>query len=141
MAMYAFFLAGSNYFSPVICGFIADGQGWQWVFYWPSIFLAIAFVFLFFFMEETNYERVTVGVVETASPTSTSGTSGVLDEERKVEQRLSEASEVTPVHGYKKKSFWQKMALKDKPKPNNLMLKRALQGLSFLSWPVVFYAG
>lgn len=139
--MYAFFLAGSNYFSPVICGFIADGQGWQWVFYWPSIFLAIAFVFLFFFMEETNYERVTVGVVETASPASTSGTSAVLDEESKVEQQVSEASEVTPVHGYKNKSFWQKMALKDKPKPKNLMLKRALQGLSFLSWPVVFYAG
>jgi hypothetical protein len=27
MGLYAFFLAGSNYFAPVICGFIADNQG------------------------------------------------------------------------------------------------------------------
>lgn len=27
MGLYAFFLAGSNYFAPVICGFIADHQG------------------------------------------------------------------------------------------------------------------
>ena len=26
MGLYAFILAGSNYFAPVICGFIADGQ-------------------------------------------------------------------------------------------------------------------
>jgi hypothetical protein len=27
MGLYALFLAGSNYFAPVICGFIADNQG------------------------------------------------------------------------------------------------------------------
>lgn len=31
MGVYAFTLAGSNYFAPVICGFIAEYQGWQWV--------------------------------------------------------------------------------------------------------------
>lgn len=141
MGMYALFIAGSNYFSPVICGFIADGQGWQWVFYWPSIFLAIAFVFIFFFMEETNYERLSVGVVETAPPVSKSGTSPVLDKESKVEPKVLELGEVMPVDTYEEKTFWQKMTLKDKQKPKNLMLKRALQSLSFLSWPVVFYAG
>lgn len=29
MGLYGFALAGSNYFAPIICGFIADGQGWQ----------------------------------------------------------------------------------------------------------------
>lgn len=31
MAIYALFLAGSNFFAPIIAGFISDGQGWKWV--------------------------------------------------------------------------------------------------------------
>ena len=31
MSLYAFMLAGSNFFAPIIAGFIADAQGWQWV--------------------------------------------------------------------------------------------------------------
>jgi MFS family permease len=31
MGIYAFTLAGSNYFAPIICGFIAEYQGWRWV--------------------------------------------------------------------------------------------------------------
>ncbi|KAK7592431.1 hypothetical protein V3481_007048 [Fusarium oxysporum f. sp. vasinfectum] len=57
MGVYALALTGSNYFAPVISGFIAEYQGWQWVFYWPAIFLAFVFMFLFLFMEETNYSR------------------------------------------------------------------------------------
>jgi hypothetical protein len=48
MGVYALTLAGSNYFAPIISGFIAEGQGWQWVFYWPAIFNAVTLVFLFF---------------------------------------------------------------------------------------------
>ena len=81
MALYAFMLAGSNYFAPVICGFINDYQGWRWVFYWPTIFLAFAFVFLFFFMEETNYDRKTVGVIE-AVERSPAGSISATDEEK-----------------------------------------------------------
>lgn len=31
IALYGLLLAGSNFFAPIIAGFIADGQGWQWV--------------------------------------------------------------------------------------------------------------
>jgi hypothetical protein len=31
MGMYMFFLANSNFFAPLISGFISDGMGWQWV--------------------------------------------------------------------------------------------------------------
>ena len=55
LGLYAFCLAGSNYFAPVIGGFITAGQGWQWVFYWCAIFLGFGLVFNFFLMEETNY--------------------------------------------------------------------------------------
>lgn len=69
IALYGLLLAGSNFFAPIIAGFIADGQGWQWVLvssirshrdcaprtdhvqYWSAIFCGIGFVFLFFFME------------------------------------------------------------------------------------------
>ncbi|KAH7154127.1 major facilitator superfamily domain-containing protein [Fusarium sp. MPI-SDFR-AT-0072] len=33
LGIYALALAGSNYFAPVICGFIAEYQGWQWTNY------------------------------------------------------------------------------------------------------------
>jgi MFS family permease len=56
IAIYALFLAGSNFFAPISAGFITDGQGWQWVLYWRAIFCAIGFAFLLF-MEETNYRR------------------------------------------------------------------------------------
>lgn len=53
--LYAFSLVGSSYFAPIIAGFIAQGQGWQWILFWCAIFLAVGFVYLFLFMEETNY--------------------------------------------------------------------------------------
>lgn len=31
IALYGLLLAGSNFFAPIIAGFIADGQGWRWV--------------------------------------------------------------------------------------------------------------
>jgi MFS family permease len=31
IALYALMLAGSNFFAPIIAGFINDGQGWKWV--------------------------------------------------------------------------------------------------------------
>ncbi|KAF2994641.1 hypothetical protein E8E14_002082 [Neopestalotiopsis sp. 37M] len=57
MGWYAFTLAGSNFFAPIICGFINDSMGYEWVFYFPAIFIAATWVFLFLFMEETNYNR------------------------------------------------------------------------------------
>lgn len=140
MALYAFTLAGSNYFAPVICGFVNDYQGWRWVFYWPSISLGFTFVFLFFFMEETNYDRKTVGVVE-AAETSHAGSISAGDEEKNSGVK---APSVSPDHSigqvYPKKTFVQKLALWDPPKPNNF-LRRAKRQLFFLTWPVVLYAG
>ncbi|KAK6379067.1 hypothetical protein LTS17_006771 [Exophiala oligosperma] len=59
-AVYALSLSGSNLSAPIISGFIATGQGWRWVLYWCAILCAIVFVFLFFFMEETNFVRLHV---------------------------------------------------------------------------------
>lgn len=57
MGIYALALLTSNTVAPMIAGFIADGMNWKWVLFFGSIFDAACFVFLFFFMEETNYTR------------------------------------------------------------------------------------
>ncbi|KAH7122080.1 major facilitator superfamily domain-containing protein [Dactylonectria estremocensis] len=132
MGIYAFTLAGSNYFAPVICGFIAEYQGWQWVFYWPAIFLAIVFVFLFLFMEETNYNRIAPAVMERRS----SATDSPTDEKAPIENPNPEIGEVYATE----KTFVQKMSLWQ-PSPGQNMIQRAIRSLKLLSWPVIFYAG
>jgi Major Facilitator Superfamily. len=143
MGLYAFFLAGSNYFAPVICGFIAQYQGWRWVFYWPSIFIAFAVVFLFFFMEETNYVRVSVGIAESNSQNASSASSEHQDPEKMPRTTdTQKPNDLDMGNVYKKKTYIQKLSLINTNKgKNNNMLRRLYQTLYFLSWPVVFYAG
>ncbi|RYP63566.1 hypothetical protein DL769_006921 [Monosporascus sp. CRB-8-3] len=62
---YAWALAGSNFFAP-ICGFIKDAMAYKRAFYFPAIFAATS-VYLSIFIQETNYDRATVGVVITAA--------------------------------------------------------------------------
>ncbi|EAW15152.1 putative MFS transporter [Aspergillus clavatus NRRL 1] len=141
MGLYAFFLAGSNYFAPVICGFIAQYQGWEWVFYWPAIFCAIAIVFLFFFMEETNYTRV---YNETTSANDSMESSKTTSENEDQEKRLpsiTQPSEAECGVVYNKKTYIQKLAIIGPRQTRNNMFRRFYQTLYYLSWPVIFYAG
>ncbi|OTA57944.1 MFS general substrate transporter [Hypoxylon sp. EC38] len=124
MGWYAFTLAGSNFFAPIICGFINDGLGYRWVFYFQAIFCAATWIFLFFFMEETNYDRRTVGIKTSEDPS---------DGIERIPSPEGDPSAAT-------KTFWQKMSLIDKPRPF-MMHYRAWQSLKLLSWPVVFYSG
>ncbi|KAE8308351.1 putative MFS transporter [Aspergillus transmontanensis] len=145
MGLYAFFLAGSNYFAPVICGFIAEYQGWQWVFYYPAIFCAATAAFLFFCMEETNYmresvERTTfINPVNSATSTSEKGEQEKSDPVGSPRHTDTEAGEVHNV--YNKKTYIQKLSLLGPRQPKNHMLRRLWHALYYLSWPVVFYAG
>ncbi|KAJ8594048.1 glycoside hydrolase [Rhizopogon salebrosus TDB-379] len=54
----------SNYFAPLIAGFIYEGQGWHWVMYWAAIINFRCLIVLFFFMEETNFVRNTSEATE-----------------------------------------------------------------------------
>ncbi|KAL2854267.1 kinase-like domain-containing protein [Aspergillus pseudoustus] len=138
MGLYAFFLAGSNYFAPVICGFIAEYQGWEWVFYWPAIFCGAAMVFLFFFMEETNYAREKPSVSEAPAVSS-------LPAEEGGEKALSAdaSSQSDPEVGvvYSKKTYLQKLSILGPRQARNNMFRRTWQTVYYLSWPVIFYAG
>ncbi|KAL3703741.1 hypothetical protein TMatcc_009430 [Talaromyces marneffei ATCC 18224] len=127
MGIYALTLAGSNYFAPVICGFIAEYQGWRWVFYWPAIFLGATFVFLALFMEETNYNRNTVAMSREEPTTGEKSTPA---------PRITEGQQIDNAP----KSFVAKMSIVT-ANPDQNMFKHALQSLRYLGWPVIFYAG
>ncbi|KAJ9296688.1 hypothetical protein DTO271G3_4887 [Paecilomyces variotii] len=141
MGLYALFLAGSNYFAPVICGFIAQYQGWQWVFYWPSIFIAFAVVFLFFFMEETNYVRTSARVVENSERDEAPPRPEEDQEKTPKPTDGQEPADLDAGVVYKKKTYVQKLALISANRGKNNMFRRVYQTLYFLSWPVIFYAG
>lgn len=139
MATYAFTLAGSNYFAPVICGFIAERQGWRWVFFWPAIFNAATFIFLFFFMEETNYNRKTTGVVTAPDSPPPSITDAAEHEKAPAVTAPSPSTSSGEVFAAPK-TFVQKLSIWQ-PSPGMSMLPRAIQSLKYLGWPVIFYAG
>lgn len=157
MGWYAWFLASSNFFAPVITGFINDGIGYKWCFFIQAVFCGVVSVYLFFFLEETNYDRKSVGVIEgTETPPVGSDDTEAANIKTAGEKTQSptekEASPNSPVEGeeksavqdgvtvYKRKTYGQKLALWDKPRPF-MMHWRAWQILKLLSWPVVFYSG
>ncbi|EXJ85681.1 serine/threonine kinase 16 [Capronia coronata CBS 617.96] len=143
MGVYAFTLAGSNYFTPVICGFIAEYQGWRWVFYWPAIFLAFVFVFLFFFMEETNYTRQKIEMAAAIDSPPQEPTMKVDPEKNPTESNTTVAQPLSTEQGEinaPPKTFVQKLSLWQ-PNPGQNMLWRAVRSLKYLGWPVIFFAG
>jgi len=154
IAVYALFLAGSNFFAPIIAGFINDGQGWQWVLYWCAIFCGIGFVFCFFFMEETNFHRSSITGMEskeasgTQSPIGPAAVKGnettTLDGKTAVPSEPSVTEEGHGTHeSYRKKTYIDKIKLfhpETFNRPNRLG-GMMIRPLIFLTFPVIFYAG
>ncbi|KAL2061685.1 hypothetical protein VTL71DRAFT_7062 [Oculimacula yallundae] len=136
MGLYALFLLSSNILAPIFSGFIYDGMGWKWVLYWPAIGCGFGFLILFFLMEETNYDRKTIGVVEVIASSSSATTNPTNEPEK----GNGTPEYTTGGSSYKKKTFIQKMSLVDKPRPNQLlaMMRRPFV---FISLPVVVYSG
>jgi hypothetical protein len=123
----------------MIPGFIAERQGWQWVFYYPAMALGLLLVFLFFFMEETNYVRKSSGVVATTD-TALHEPNLTSDEEKTVTVSNTIGSYTSAEMYSPPKSFGQRLALWH-PTPGKPMLQRAIDSLKYLGWPVIFYAG
>ncbi|KAK5123781.1 hypothetical protein LTR85_002417 [Meristemomyces frigidus] len=144
IALYALLLAGSNFLAPILAGFIADGQGWKWVLYWCAIFCAIGFVFLFFFMEETNYSRpAIIGHENEPDVSAPPSTLADADEKRLPHSPNVEPAEPLPETMHTRKTYLDKIKLwqaADMRKPNHLagMVSRPL---IFLTFPVIAYAG
>lgn len=136
VGVYAFALMFSSYIAPLVAGFIAEGMGWRWVFYWGSIFNGVCLVFLFFFQEETNYVREMPphgdsSIMEPEEGSTDFSEKGTDNSGQGTERQLARP----------RKTFRQKLALWDKPRKNMLweMFKRPF--LIFFRFPPVVYAG
>ncbi|KAH7928431.1 MFS general substrate transporter [Leucogyrophana mollusca] len=136
IGLYTLFLFGSNYFAPLIAGFIYNGQGWHWVMYWAAIVNAAAFLFLFLFMEETNYVRNTSEATE-ARGLRNGGTSDKGEKDSSVL--------VHPVPGEligSPTSFIQRLAVfNHRYASNEMLFTMAYRPLVLLRFRVVFWAG
>ncbi|KAL9526779.1 hypothetical protein SMMN14_09514 [Sphaerulina musiva] len=155
LAWYGFGLSVTGKLAPMLAGFINDGQDWRWVLWWTAIWIAIAFVYCFFLMEETNYDRTHHS--PTHAPASevvvselTSGINSTTAHEKdpKPLDALSssstsdrEAGQTLPL--YPRKSYWQKLRLftnNNESRPNR-MLDIFLAPFKGFTYPVIVYAG
>lgn len=119
--------------------------------WWCSIFNGIALVYCFLFMEETNYDRPARSV---ENSTFTGHATGVQEQhngsdadekssDKAGEKNMTNAKPVDSETGqviYPRKTYIQKLGIKDKTRPNR-MLDIALGGLRGFTYPSVVYAG
>lgn len=148
IGLYGFLLAGSNFLAPILAGFIDDGQGWKWVLYWCAIFNAVGFVFLCFFMEETNYpDRMPATDGQPSTPDSSaplsSPPSAPFDPEKHSTTSISPYSAPSITQSNSRKTYLTKLLpfqSRCLTQPNNL-LPYVTRPLVFLTFPIIAYAG
>ncbi|KAH7884237.1 major facilitator superfamily domain-containing protein [Phlebopus sp. FC_14] len=132
IGVYTLFLFGSNYFAPLIAGFIYDGQGWHWVMYWAAIINFGSLIVLFFFMEETNFVRTNSEAAEAVDFNSS-------------EEKDDKSSSASPSPGElvgTPKSFLQRLALfNGRYASNKMLFTMAYRPVVLLRFPVIFWAG
>ncbi|KAL4884614.1 putative MFS transporter [Aspergillus karnatakaensis] len=158
MALYALALGYSNGLAPLTTGFINDGQGYQWVFYWCAIFCGICFVLVFFCMEETKFKRVPYLNEET--PSNPQPTSSKTNKEKHTNSEQKEDASITADHleasptnatghtsridpSIHKKSFFAKLKPIESTgfHQKNHLLRLMFEPFQLLRFPIVVYAG
>ncbi|ONH70187.1 Protein HOL1 [Cyberlindnera fabianii] len=163
MGIYAVALLTSNFVAPLVAGFITNGIGWEWVMYLCAIWGAVAFVFLFFFMEETNYTRVIhpqklleelegvdpISPIKSKSPNDDEKKLGTVLSNQTIEERLADVNEAFESASsgnvsYTEKSTktWiQKMSLTSGAQKRFLLPHFLLGPFKMAMFPSVLWAG
>lgn len=139
MSMYAFSLLTSNYIAPLVAGFISDGQGWEWVLYWCSIFGAACFFFLFFFMEESNFSRKTISEDDVIHESSGSDSKEGVSTE--VAEVAYESDTAESTSNMQVKTFMQKLKLFDVKRPSDQLWINFIRPITMLRYPSIIWAG
>lgn len=114
MSVYVLVLFESNFIAPLIAGWFDDAFGWRWTMYFGAMISAVAFVGLFFGMEETMYFRDTIEGVESRTPEEISPPPEIVDEKPKGEgiaADVSDGSESPKLQYPAKKSYVAKLKL------------------------------
>ena len=136
-------MIGGSTVGGVIAGFICDALGPEWVFFIPTIFGGGVWIFMLFFMEETNYNREATGMVqnvvdsELVQDTLVASTLPTSKKEH-VEQAVTPT--VVGSVEYKPKTFFQKLSLVSNQKRGNFWFI-AWNQVRFATWPVVLFSG
>lgn len=129
-------------------------MGWKWVLFFCAIFQAIGFVYLFFFMEETNYSRKTITGQESKESKESSGTqTPIMENVAGKETAVGEKTIVeTPAQANEEgvgtiamptKTYLQKLKLFQPGAlaKENQLLGMMMRPLIYMTFPVIFYAG
>ncbi|CCM06822.1 uncharacterized protein FIBRA_09125 [Fibroporia radiculosa] len=126
IGIYTLFLFGSNFFTPLISGFIYDGQGWSWVMYWCAIINFGSLVIMFFFLEESNYNRKTIE-------------SAIVEEEKIKYADDGSSARLNNLVGVPR-SFVSRLAVFNRRFYDNKMLVRMMyRPLLLLRFPIIFW--
>lgn len=115
--------------------------------YWCAIFLAIGFVFCFFFMEETNYDRAPLEMVETSIGSAETNSNEEAPTTTGDSEKGPSAGDLSQLHDsgngfvtYTPKTYLQKLSLVDKKRDFRLF-RMMVRPLLFFSLPSIVYAG
>ncbi|KIW64048.1 hypothetical protein PV04_09008 [Phialophora macrospora] len=77
------------FLGPVAAGYIADSQGWRWIWWWTAILLGVGLVACIFLYEETKY----IPLIDADTPSSAgAGADGVANEVAPTSAHGEEAS-------------------------------------------------
>ncbi|KAK4945756.1 hypothetical protein LTR10_015104 [Elasticomyces elasticus] len=146
MAIYALTLYTAGFLASVFAGFINDGLGWRWVQYRCAIWVAMGFVFCFFFMEETNYHRHSI--LNDEAQLASAATHANPDSETQIHQSkspgLDEIHHTEQVHSdsqYQRKSYLAKMKMFEKRRPLKHFWFGVMRPLKLMTFPVIAYCG
>lgn len=151
MGIYACALYGSNYLAPLVAGFINENSantpvgGWRWVIFWATIFCSLSFVFLFFFMEETNYERVLEPTADGKDLVVLASRTSISKEKNTVTIDAQSAEDSGSDHIDARygpaKTFYQKLSLTSGVKSKFLLWEFFKTPFYMFRFPVVLWSG
>ncbi|GJN65997.1 hypothetical protein PLICBS_000013 [Purpureocillium lilacinum] len=146
MSVYVVFLFGSNFVAPLVAGFFAEAFGWRWTMHFGAIIAAVAFVILFFFMEETMFFRQTLEGLEQEprEPEDKSAWARNTNTSEKTETHAAETPTVASIqhmpraYGRKLKPFSR---MEGRPPKRQMFLSMILPLPIIVQFPNVAWAG
>lgn len=148
MSLYAVSLLTASFLAPTIAGFISDGQGWEWVMYWCSIFAAVCFIFLFFFMEETNFSRKNIAADDvlhvSGEQDSINSATNPPEKSTGIVTRVGDAESSTgsiDMANAQTKTFFQKLKMFDTHKPSDQLWINFWRPVTMFRFPSILFAG
>ncbi|BEJ15009.1 hypothetical protein CspHIS471_0407760 [Cutaneotrichosporon sp. HIS471] len=148
MGVYTVCLTASNYLAPVWAGYANDNLGWEWVFWISAMIAGLLVILLFFFMEETNYNRGTselsekydAAAVAVANDAESRHSDKDKDGETTVNVTVANDGQRTLVGN--EWSYTKKIALyRERYASNKTMFAMAYRPFLYFRYPVVVWSG